>query len=136
MESSLPGDRRYTETYSDDELLLIKQGFAVRLREAFGGATNAEIARRIKATDATVKYYVDGSRLPTFENLLQISRVTGVNLHWLMTGRGPRAVDPYTPIFEPEIEARIRARAAERGHTFEEEIRWIVLLALDFKKKV
>lgn len=128
--------RRYIEKYSEDEILLIRESFAVRLKTAFDRASNAEIARRLKTTDATIKNYTDATRLPTFEMLLQISRVTGVNLHWLMTGDGPQRITRTPKIFSDQEESELRAAAAAAGRTYEDQVRTMCLLALDFKGKI
>jgi transcriptional regulator with XRE-family HTH domain len=38
----------------------------------------------------TVSRLEDGSRVPTAENLFRLARELNVNLHWLITGEGPR----------------------------------------------
>lgn len=59
------------------------------MREAFGGATNAEIARQLGRTEPAVKNYIDG-RIPAADDLVAISYLTGCSVHWLLTGDGPR----------------------------------------------
>lgn len=38
----------------------------------------------------TVSRLEDGSRVPNAENLFRLARELNVNLHWLITGEGPR----------------------------------------------
>lgn len=109
---------------------------AARLREAFGGATNAEIARRLDTPDATLKFYMDGDRLPSAEMLLRITRVTGCNLHWLITGAGPNRVGKAAAMFSKEEESEIRKLAARSGRTFEEQVRVLVVAAVEMVGKV
>lgn len=63
--------------------------FGLRLREAFDGLAQAEIARRLGITDAGVKNYFEG-RIPSGITLLEICDLTGVSIHWLLTGEGPK----------------------------------------------
>lgn len=59
--------------------------FGDRLRIAFNGAKNAEIARKLGITDTAVKnYMVD--RIPPAEVLIQIKNLTNVQIDWLLTG--------------------------------------------------
>ncbi len=114
----------------------IALGLAGRLREAFNGATNAEIARRLDTPDATLKFWMDGDRLPSIEMLLRINRVTGVNLHWLIKGEGSNRVGKAAAMFSKEEETSIRAMAARSGRTIEEQIRVLVVAGIEFVGKV
>ncbi|MGE3953541.1 MAG: helix-turn-helix domain-containing protein, partial [Pyrinomonadaceae bacterium] len=92
-------------------------GFPDRLRAAFDHVSNAEIARRCETSDSTIKAYFEG-RLPTAEMLLRIHRTTGINLHWLLTGNGPRRVDGQDErIFAEMEEKEIRAAAKASGRS-------------------
>lgn len=66
-------------------------GFGPRLREAFEGVSNAEIARRLKRSEPAIKNYIDG-RIPTADGLVSIAHLTGCSVHWLLTGEGPKYV--------------------------------------------
>jgi cellulose biosynthesis protein BcsQ len=66
-----------------------KDEFARRLREAFGGARNIDIAGQLGVSKATITLYTSG-RLPPSDTLLTIAEKTGCNLHWLMTGQGTK----------------------------------------------
>ena len=122
------------QRFSDDEMTQIKRGFARRLYEAFDNAIPAEIARRCYTTSATVKLYVEGKRLPIAEMLLQMSRATGINIHWLLTGRGSRRVET-SNVFSDEEEARIREFAREKDLTFDQAVKQLTLSSLDLLKK-
>jgi hypothetical protein len=78
-------------------------GFGSRLREAFGGVTNAEIARKMRRSEPAVKNYIDG-RIPSADHLVSISHLTGCSVHWLLTGEGPKLLSGAVSI--PEISAR------------------------------
>lgn len=125
-----------SERFSDDEMSDIRAGFAKRLREAFDGMSQADIARRCKTTDATIKIYMDGDRLPIAEMLLQIHRVTGINIQWLLTGKGPRRVERVNEMFTEEEEGEIRELAANAGRTFENQVRVMTMAAIEFKQKI
>lgn len=96
--------------------------FGSRFREAFGGATNAEIARKIGKSEPAVKNYVDG-RIPSAADLVAISDLTGCSVHWLLTGNGPRevsqftlakqSVEPATISLTPELKSYIRREVIE-----------------------
>jgi ribosome-binding protein aMBF1 (putative translation factor) len=119
-----------SERFSEDELAEIRRAFARRLKDAFDHASNAEIARKLKTTDNTIKYYTDADRLPAPEMLLQIARVTGINLHWLLTGNGERRVARHN-LFTEDEEAGIRELAREAGRSFENEVRILAIAAAE-----
>jgi transcriptional regulator with XRE-family HTH domain len=119
------------ERFSEVELARIKREFANRMRQAFDHDNNAAIARRCKTTDATIKLYMDAERLPNPEMLLQIARVTGVNLHWLLTGQGARRVE-FGNLFSEEEEEKLTKLAKQNGLTFNELVRKLVLAGADF----
>lgn len=125
-----------SERFSDAEQVLMRQSFAERLRIAFDHATNAEIARKLKTTDATVKMYTDAARLPVYEILAQVARVTGCNLHWLITGTGPRRVTPIGDLFTTDEEAVVHKLAAASGRSFEEQVRVLAMAAVELVGKV
>ena len=58
-----------------------RDGFGIRLREAFEGAIDAEIARKLGVSQAAVKNYIEG-RIPGPEKLAQISGLTNCSIHW------------------------------------------------------
>lgn len=70
--------------------------FPERLREAFQGARDAEIARKLgyKSQSPIAKWF-DGESYPSVEVLLNIARITKVNLHWLLTGEGETTTDRF-----------------------------------------
>lgn len=122
--------------FSGEELLLIRQDFAVRLKDAFDGATNAEIARRLNANDSTIKYYVDGDRLPVFEMIVEIGRVTGCNLHWLLSGHGPKRAAETIELFTESEAKQIREAAQSSGRSFEAQVRVLTIAALELHRKI
>jgi len=63
------------------------KSFSLRLSEAFGYASMADIARRIGVPHATIRNYFQG-RLPAPEVLIKIANETNVSLNWLLTGDG------------------------------------------------
>ena len=113
-----------------------KLAIARRLREAFDGASNAELARRLSTSDAAIKNYMDGARFPAIEILLETARITGINLHWLMTGDGPKRVLKTGDLFSEHQEAQITELAARSGRTFEEQVRVLTIAGVEFWGKV
>lgn len=72
--------------------------------------------------------------MPSIEKLVEISRLTGSSIHWLLTGEGPEKIDTlqglepgevpvYFGVKEQEI---IRDLAAKAKRTFAEEVRDLV----------
>lgn len=124
------------ERFSDGELGEIMKGFAERLVDAFEGANDNEIARQCQTTHATIREYTSGRRLPIAEMLIHISRTKGINIHWLLTGRGHKWATPVVELFDEEEERQIRELAKSAGRTFEEQVRAMVTAVLDLGKKV
>ena len=138
LPASNSSDRARTNAparFSEFEMQNIRQAFAKRFRIAFRQASNAEIARRIKINPATVKLYVDGDRLPIPEILLQINLITGVNMHWLLTGEGERFVRRER-IFSTEEETRIDALAKKSGKNFDEMVNSLTMAMIEAVEKV
>lgn len=66
----------------------MSEDFPGRLRQAFKGAGNKEIARKLGVTAAAVSNYFNG-RTPDADKLRLIAELTNCNLHWLLTGDDP-----------------------------------------------
>ncbi len=122
--------------YLDGELEEIRSAFVPRLRQAFDDASNAEIARRLNTSDATIKNYMDAKRLPLAEMLIEIARVTGINLHWLLTGQGPQRVEKGSELLTPEENKQILALARRAGRTYNEQLQIVIRAALDFADRL
>jgi transcriptional regulator with XRE-family HTH domain len=82
--------------------LMETASFGQRLRIAFGNAKLAEIARKLGVSEAAVKNYV-GGRVPDSDKLIKISTLTNCNLHWLLTGEGPKFLNE-SEVFDLEYE--------------------------------
>ena len=67
------------------------ESFAERLKLACDTSEPSEIARLLGLPYQTVANYL-GGRLPKAEVLIDLSRKTGVSIHWLLTGEGPAYV--------------------------------------------
>jgi len=107
--------------------------FGERLRDAFNGAKNVEIAKQLGVSEAAVRNYLDG-RIPSAELLVLISNRTKCSIHWLITGRGSKWVNDSTdlgeesPIYFGEKEQEIiQDLALQKGRAFDEEVRELVL---------
>lgn len=134
--TSAPGRGAASLRFSADEQQLMREEFALRLKIAFDNASNAEIARRLKTTDATVKMYTDAMRLPVYEILVEIARVTGINLNWLMTGRGSQRLVKSDDLFSDVESAPIRDLARRSGRSFDEQVKVLALAAAEMVGKV
>lgn len=71
----------------------MNEQFIERLKQAFGHATMAEIARRISVPHATVRNYFTG-RMPAPNVLMKIAAETNVSLNWLLIGTGEIFIEP------------------------------------------
>ncbi|HYP29388.1 MAG TPA: helix-turn-helix domain-containing protein [Blastocatellia bacterium] len=69
------------------------QSFLARLKEAFGGISIEVVAGRLGVKRQAVYKWGRGETHPDLDRLLQISELTGVSLHWLLTGEGPKIVE-------------------------------------------
>ncbi len=119
---------------ADDPPTIDREAFIERFRQAFEHENNASIARKLQTTDATIKGYTDGRTLPIGDMLLRISRASGVNLHWLLTGKGPRRVPRDDSMFTEDEEAELLELAREAGRSLDEEIRILALAGARFVK--
>lgn len=70
---------------------MAKSAFGQRLKSLFDNAVNAEIAAKLGVSEAAVGTYVRG-RIPDGRKLIEIAKLTNCNLHWLLTGEGPRYI--------------------------------------------
>ena len=92
--------------------------FTQRLKEAFGYATMAAIARRLGIPHATVRNYFRG-RMPASDVLIKIANETNVSLNWLLIGSGEMHVAGSQPpnfaeLFDQKIEEIIDRKLAGR----------------------
>ncbi|MDX2270424.1 MAG: helix-turn-helix transcriptional regulator [Cyanobacteriota bacterium] len=72
--------------------------FRYRLRQIMGEGTILHFAQSIGFPDSSLRKYLDGAQ-PTAEKLAILAERTGVNLNWLLTGKGSQYVES-----EPEPE--------------------------------
>jgi len=59
--------------------------FGRRLKEAFSNDSNQSIAEKLGVTKSALTAYMQG-RIPPADKLIEIVRLTGCNLNWLLTG--------------------------------------------------
>lgn len=78
------------EFFSEKEISRITANIGRRIIEAFNYQPDAEIAFILKTSCTTVKSYTENEELPTVEMLLSIHKMTGVSIHWLLTGEGTK----------------------------------------------
>jgi chromosome partitioning protein len=65
--------------------------FGLRLKEAFNGAQNKEIAHKLGVSNSAITTYMNG-RIPPPITLVEISRLTSCSIHWLIMGDGSKWV--------------------------------------------
>lgn len=70
---------------------ILTSDFGKRLIEAFGNAQKKEIAESMEVTTPAVSAYMAG-KYPTADKLIFISEMTGVSIHWLLTGEGEKEI--------------------------------------------
>ena len=75
--------------------------FGRRLKSAFKGAKNAEIARVLGVSESAVSNYV-GGRVPDAETLIAIRNFTNCDLDWLLTGEEKAQPVEVDTIFDEE----------------------------------
>lgn len=61
------------------------------MRQAFRGANNAEIARQMGKSEPAIGNYIDGR--VTLPVVMEVSKLTGCSVDWLLTGKGEKNVD-------------------------------------------
>lgn len=100
--------------------------FGLRLRDAFKGVSQTEIARQLGLSNSAVSNYVEG-RIPPAETLTKIAGLTGYSIHWLITGEGPRRV------YEQETQCQTIMLVNEKGGSTKSVS--AVMLAFEFAKR-
>lgn len=103
-----------------------KQDFGLRLREAFTGVSQTEIARQLGVSNSAVTNYVEG-RIPPAEMLIKIADLTGHSIHWLITGDGTKRVYEQKSHCQTIMLANVRSGVAKSVSA--------ALLALEFAKR-
>jgi repressor LexA len=112
--------------------------FGDRLKKAFTGLSNRQIAEELGVSKSAVTNYMQG-RIPPPEMLDSIARLTKCSLHWLITGEGPESVNGLRKIeqgevpiyFGPKEHEIIQKLASESKRTFEDEVRELLLERLE-----
>ena len=92
-------------------------GFGDRLRQAFGGKKQVEIARDLGVTESAVRNYLAG-RIPPAEMLVQICALTNRSIDWLLTGREITAVTAENALLTEAEELAVQELANEAGEEF------------------
>jgi hypothetical protein len=87
----------------------VAAGFEDRVRQAFNGATLAEIARKIEYNYHTLRNQVKARRGIPVELLVGIAKTTNCTIDWLVTADGPkhRTAEGATGL-SPEVRDEIR----------------------------
>ena len=74
----------------------IEETFTERFRLALSGSSVAAFARRAEVADSTLRSYLDGGSLPSWDTAVRIARAAGRSLDWFATPlpRGLAANEP------------------------------------------
>ncbi|MDQ3821040.1 MAG: helix-turn-helix domain-containing protein, partial [Acidobacteriota bacterium] len=64
-----------------------------RIQQAIGSSGAPETARIMGLAKPSVYDWQKG-KMPGLDTLIRIARMGNVSLHWLITGEGPRTIDP------------------------------------------
>lgn len=70
-----------------------KSKFSERFQQAFDDSRKKDIAELLGVSKATITLYTSG-HLPPPDMLIKIAEKTRCNLHWLLTGNGPKWAPP------------------------------------------
>lgn len=83
-------------------------GFGERLLDAIGSESVHAFSKRAGVSDSTLRGYLKGN-MPAADTALTIADTAGVNLEWLISGRGPKiATQPEIAIEGRSIDLRGR----------------------------
>lgn len=99
--------------------------FGERLRKAFGGATDSDIARKLRKTPSDVGKWTKRTELPRAPILIEITRITKCDLHWLLTGEGEESVDSLRFLSLPQREV-VELLARQRKVSVDEILQEVV----------
>lgn len=66
-----------------------ENGFGDRLREAIGRESVNAFAKKCEIPESSIRTYLN-DRFPSADTALKIADIAGVNLVWLISGRGPK----------------------------------------------
>ena len=97
-----------------------------RIQEAFGVRGPTEIASKLGFTKQAVYKWQNGE-IPGLETLTKIAATSGVSLHWLVTGEGPKTA--YI-VSEPELRV-IKELTKETGLSLDRQIHQLISDAIE-----
>lgn len=80
------------------------ESFIVRLKELVSDGSLRSFAQAIDASEGGVRKWFTHSTKPSFDKVVRISRLYGVNLEWLATGEGPQYPEHPEPARQPVCE--------------------------------
>lgn len=64
-------------------------GYRLYLATIWSDHRNYDIEERLKVSRRTIGNWDTGRSRPSLDQILQLSDLLGVNIHWLLTGEGP-----------------------------------------------
>lgn len=71
-------------------------GFGKRVQELLNeaGINRSQAMRKLGTAYTTITKWVDGRNTPNVANIVPLAELAGVHIEWLITGKGPKYVDP------------------------------------------
>lgn len=91
-------------------------GFGQRVQEVLdaAGINRSQAMRRLGVAYTTLTKWVEGENVPNVANVIPLAELGGVHIEWLITGQGPKYVDPSRNGAESleEAERRVTYRTA------------------------
>ena len=67
-----------------------KEELIIRLLDVFNVKENKGLAVKFGVKPSTITSWKNGDNSPQYENILQKNELSGINLHWLLTGEGEK----------------------------------------------
>src|SRR5215216_2456728 len=87
-------DEKNEKHFTEAEIGQLASETRHRILEVFHYLRDREIAFLLKTNSAKVKSFTQDGELPSTELLLNIHRITGVSIDWLLTGEGAKYRNP------------------------------------------
>lgn len=101
--------------------------FAGRLKKLIGNDSVRAFGRKTGISEKQLRKYLSGGSKPGLDNLISISKVTGVSIEWLATGERTEQKDEITD-YQPSMEAQ---KILELIDTLEPGYRREILLRIE-----
>ena len=101
--------------------------FVSRLKKLIGNESVRSFGRKTGISETQLRKYLSGKSKPGLDNLVSISKVTGVSIEWLATGERTEQKDEITD-YQPSMQAQ---KIMELIDTLEPDYRREILLRIE-----